>query len=85
MLITPTVGRVVWYYPNGAKVGPQPHAALVAYVHGDRCVNLACFDANGLPYAATSVVLRQEGDEAPAGSYCCWMPYQLGQAKKAAS
>jgi hypothetical protein len=85
-LISPSIGRVVWFYKFGktqSDAGEQPHAALVAHVWTDRCVNLACFDANGTPYASTSVTLLQ-GDEEPLGQtpFACWMPYQVGQAKK---
>lgn len=80
-IIPPTVGRVVWYYEHGAAA---PQAAIVAYVHSDRCVNLGVFDPNGHVVGRTSVPLVQEGDAAPErGSYCRWMPYQLGQARKA--
>ncbi len=85
MVITPTVGRVVWFYPKGHRSGEQPLAALVAHVSSDTCVNLAIFDANGKPLAdpPTSVLLVQEDSEVPSGGcYCCWMPYQIGQAKK---
>ena len=86
MLITPTVGRVVWFYPNGLRdvlTNAQPHAALVTYVHGDRMVNLAIFNADGVSYNRTSVVLVQEGDNNPdSWAFCCWMPYQAAQAKK---
>lgn len=87
MIITPTVGRVVWYYPGEAKDvqdKKQPMAALVAYVHTDRMVNLAVFDHCGGHAGTTSVPLVQEGDDFPSGgeSFCCWMPYQQAQAKK---
>lgn len=87
-MIQPTVGRVVWFYPtpNGAESGfargSQPHAAIVAYVHGDRMVNLTVFDANGNAHSMTSVPLRQPKDERPGGMFCEWMPYQKGQAAK---
>ena len=47
-------------------------------------VNLAAFDQNGVPFAATSVTLIQEEDDTyPAyGNFAQWMPYQVGQAKK---
>lgn len=82
-MITPTVGRVVWFYPHAAIGTKQPYAALVAYVWSDRLVNLAFFDSNGLPAAATSVPLLQGDDQIPAsGFYAAWMPYQKGQAAK---
>jgi hypothetical protein len=87
-MIVPTIGRVVWLYHGGLgdvlqKV--QPRAALIAYVHNDRCVNLAAFDREGNSYGLTSVTLIQEGDDAPSTgglAFCCWMPYQIGQQKK---
>lgn len=88
-VIQPTVGRVVWYRPgeadsdmcmNGAD---EPLAAIVTAVHGDRCVNLAVFEANGAMTQRSSVTLMQPGDDAavtPSFGYCEWMPYQVGQA-----
>ncbi len=84
-MIKPTVGRVVWYYENGeaqVKAGEQPFAALIAHVWGDGMVNLAVFTANGVNQSRTSVNLLQEGDVIPTHSFCTWMPYQVGQAKK---
>lgn len=86
-MITPTVGRVVWFHPGiGEKLlafSDQPLAAMVTYVWGDRMVNLVVFDSNGVPAGRTSVKLRQEGDEPCVGEmYCEWMPYQKGQAAK---
>ena len=87
-MITPSIGRVVWYVPPHAPEGepandPQPHAALVTYVWSDRMVNLAAFMPNGASYGLTSVTLVQEGDAIPVlGGYAEWMPYQVGQAKK---
>lgn len=62
--------------------GEQAFAALVTYVHSDTMVNLAVFDANGVPFAETSVTLVQDNQPVPAGRYCEWMPYQKGQAAK---
>lgn len=88
-MIKPSVGRVVLFVPKATKyefgfcfVAGQEHAALVAAVHGDRCVNLAAFDANGKSYNFTSVTLQQPGDDVPGGDYCKWMDYQVGQAAK---
>lgn len=85
-MIKPTIGRVVWYKPStnsgqaGITHGDQVHAALVAYVHSDTCVNLAVFDTHGNNYNLTSVALAQDR-EAEEGE-CQWMPYQVGQAAK---
>jgi hypothetical protein len=81
-VIVPTIGRVVWFHeafePDTVE---QPKAAIVCYVHNDRLVNLAVFEPHGGTGARTSVPLRQEGDVAPSGPFCEWMPYQIGQAK----
>jgi hypothetical protein len=80
-MIEPTIGRVVWYRPDDS-MNDQPLAALVAYVHGPRSVNLAVFDPNGIAFNRTYITLRQEGDDLPQRPFCEWMPYQIGQAKK---
>jgi hypothetical protein len=85
MIITPTVGRVVWFVPHGSLIDEkfQPCAAIVAYVHSDRLVNLTVFAHNGGSRPETSVTLVQEGDNKPeSGHYCKWMPYQIGQAQR---
>ena len=84
-MITPTVGRVVWYFPEGKPEGkPYPvYTALVAHVWGDEMINIAYFDSNGIPGSATSVYLQQDGGEDhTAVPHCEWMPYQKGQAAK---
>lgn len=88
-MIEPTCGRVVWYRAHDSDAikldSKQPLAAMVTYVHGPRMVNLVVYDPNGVPHSRTSVTLLQAEDEVPAvlgGSYCEWMPYQVGQAKK---
>lgn len=85
-MIKPSIGRVVWYFPNGKKdrdAGIQPMAALVAYVHSDTCINIGYFDQSGVARSQTSVQLEQEpGDSDWSSSFCCWMPYQQAQAKK---
>lgn len=82
MIIKPTVGRVVWFYPSAHPAGEQPLAAIVAHVWSDTCVNLAIFDANGVPFPKppTSIQLIQEGDGIPTHDYCTWMPYQKSVA-----
>ena len=86
-IITPTVGRIVWFTPVRpddyvTDHGGQPFAAIVTYVWSDRMINITAFDHNGDPKPHTSVDLIQEGDPKPAQRYAEWMPYQLGQAKK---
>lgn len=84
-MITPTVGRVVWVKNRpGAINTNQPEAALVTYVWSDTMVNVGGFDANGVPFAYTSMPLWQ--DEAAVGGqgapHAEWMPFQKGQAAK---
>jgi hypothetical protein len=82
--ITPTIGRVVWFYPHGHREGSLPHAAMIAFVHSDSLVNLGVLDPNGRSYNETSVSLVQDGDAAPdSGRFATWMPFQIGQAKQA--
>lgn len=90
-IITPTVGRKVWYRPSEHdKVGlgamtvssGQPLDATVIAVWGDRMVNVLVTDVVGKQFPVLSVVLVQEGDVKPAGRYVEWMPYQTGQARK---
>lgn len=85
-MIRPTVGRVVWYRPNGREelnvLDPaQPLAAIVAFVHGDKMVNLSVIDHVGQRHAVERVLLLQEGDNPSTGHYCEWMPYQKQVAK----
>ncbi len=80
-MIKPSVGRVV-IFRNGAS----PHeefAAVVAKVHGDRCVNLMVVDSIGNTAPRQAVTLLQD-DDSPAGLpfWCEWMPFQKGQAAK---
>jgi hypothetical protein len=85
MVIKPTIGRVVWYWPkavHGYK-DDQPLAAIVVFVHSDHLVNLITFSPTGIPLPKVSVYLAQEGVEHPfKEGFAQWMPYQVGQAKK---
>jgi hypothetical protein len=93
-LITPTVGRVVWFRPKNTEFrgdngnclchdGIAPLAALVAYVHSDTVVNLSVIDHAGRQFPVTSVTLVQDGDPTEnLAFYAEWMPYQKGQAAK---
>ncbi len=87
-MITPTVGRKVWYRPSEADKhvmaysDNEPLDATVVAVWNNRCVNLAIFDTDAKMHARHSVPLIQEGDAPPYGNYAEWMPYQTAQAKK---
>jgi hypothetical protein len=88
--ITPTPGRVVWFYPTKAEQDqrfpnmPAPYAAHVCYVNDDRNVNLLVITPNGHTESRLNVYLVQPGDADQSGDveYCSWMPYQVGQAAK---
>lgn len=78
-MIKPTVGRVVYYYP---EKGQPEQAAIVAKVHDDRCVNLMVIIPDGRTVGMTSIRLAQPEDEIPVtGPYCAWMPFQVGQSQ----
>lgn len=82
-MITPTIGRVVWVIrPLSTMDIKQPEVGLVTYVHGDRMINVAGFNANGTPFSITSLPLVQDDEPKPEGNFACWMPYQKGQAAK---
>jgi len=80
MIITPTTGAVVHYLPTKeedllAFRERRPLAATIAYVWGDRLVNLMVIDGGGTPFNRKSVVLFQEGDPTRADDdcgYCKW-------------
>lgn len=83
-VITPTPGRVVWYYPTEhdgiGRLNGQPLAAIVAGVHNDNLVNLAVFDAYGNTQTRGSVHLVQPGEATPDHAHAAWMPYQVKAA-----
>ena len=92
MIISPTIGRKLWFRLNGAHLGvpgaSQPAAfadlpmdATVVCVFGDRCVNFLVLDHDGGRWPLRSITLRQNGDAVPLGLYCEWMPYQVSAAK----
>lgn len=90
-VITPTIGRKVWYYPNGEAPGlmeavdKSPMDATVVYVWSNGTVNLVVNDHYGRHWAFESVMLRQHDQPAPTQEhYCEWMPFQVGQAKAVA-
>ncbi len=83
-MIKPSIGRVVLFWPSESDLmsgiesgGDQPLDAHVCHVHSDRMINIGGFDANGKPFARTSVQLLQDDDVAPENDrYACWMDYQ---------
>jgi len=83
-MITPTPGRIMWYWPVKDQRSDQPWAAIVTTVWDDNMVNLCAFTPNGVPTATMSVPIVQDGSPYSIGDspYCEWMPYQIGQAKK---
>lgn len=83
-MITPTVGRVVWFWPYTIDE-VQPLAATIAYVHSDTLVNLTVHDRSGETYGLTSVTLWHGEGDTPVNPFCEWMPYQKGQAVKTES
>ncbi len=86
-MIEPTIGRVVWYWPDindrVAKTVEQPLSAQIAAINDDGTLNLGILDAAGNPYSKQRVPLIQPEDERPeVGGFAEWMPYQKGQAAK---
>lgn len=97
IVITPTIGRRIWYVPStydrgGLKDKPssiiegsstQPCDAGIVFVHNDRLVNLLVTDHNGNTHKRTSVTLWQPGDTITHadGGYAVWMDYQQQQAQ----
>ena len=85
-MITPTVGRVVWFTPHVTDDPrqdiKQPLVGLVTYVWNDRVINLATFDPDGNPLGGkSSVTLLQDDDAKPEdGYFASWMPYQKAVA-----
>lgn len=83
MIISPTIGRVVWVFRTmGSRDVNQPEVGLVTYVWNDHMINVAGFDANGMPFQLTSLALVQPEEPKPEHSFAAWMPYQKGQAAK---
>jgi hypothetical protein len=92
-MIVPTPGRIVWYYPSSEDEKffpcnrPEPLPGIVCHVWSEREVNLCVFDMNGYAHSMKQVKLIQPEDPpfVGVGSFCMWMPFQIGQARKASS
>lgn len=92
-IIRPTVGRKVWFFPNGCQFHSEPKCihpedpmdADVVYVWSDFMVNLSVKDHIGQVHAFTSVRLVQPGESVPGpgNAYATWMPYQVSTARAA--
>lgn len=87
--LKPTIGRVIWFYPdagfsntNTPSGNGDPLPALICRVWSDTCINIGGFDANGKPFARTSVTLLGADETPPHGMYASWMPYQVSAAAK---
>lgn len=87
--ITPTVGRVVWYYPEtldrvderSGKGSPYP--AIITHVWGNEVVNLQVLNDGSYPLKADALnptsVGMNDGVNLSGRSWS-WMPFQKGQA-----
>lgn len=87
-MIKPSIGRVVWFWPDASQLHcmstfdrNQPMAAQIVCVWGDRLVNLVVWDHAGAQHPVTSVALLQDDDPKPAFQHCEWMPFQRAQAQ----
>lgn len=92
MIIKPTIGRRVWYWPSqkqldeGVLHSEDPQQAMdagVIFVHSDRRVNLIVTDHWGRLLFLKEVHLVQDGDVvADTAGKATWMPYQVQAAEK---
>jgi hypothetical protein len=93
IVITPTVGRRVWYWPFQPELAirsdppmtqidpAQPMDAGIVFVHDDRRVNLVVTDHMGNVHPRTGVQLAQSGDVvSDSGGWCEWVPHQKAKA-----
>lgn len=89
MNITPTVGRTILLWltnPDGiaVRIG-EPLCAQIAAVLPTGNLNIGFLDYQGCQRGMLDVPLVQHGETVPAGPYCAWMDYQVGQARAAAA
>lgn len=82
-LISPSVGRVVWFHPAPTKEPAPTLAAIIAAVNPDGSINLMVISAGGDPHGERNVFLWAGDDDAkrPVGAYAEWMPYQKSVAR----
>jgi hypothetical protein len=67
-MIAPKVGTPVLIVRREAH-SVQPEAGIIAFMHNDRMVNVAGFNANGAPFNMTSLTLVQDGVAPELGDY----------------
>jgi hypothetical protein len=89
--ISPTIGRMVYYYPSNLEVrfsklpfvlhGEGPLSANIAHVFSDTMVSLSVIDSDGNQHARTSVsFIPDDTLPVPDGNaYATWMPFQFEQ------
>lgn len=83
-MIQPTVGRIVWFWPNGPVPDTQPTAAVITFVHHAHLVDLYVLPGRGqlaVPHEFIFLA-HTDGERAEGQQFCEWMPYQKGQAAK---
>lgn len=82
-MIKPSIGRIILVHRRHANpVSSQPEPAIVCFVHNDRSINVAGFNAHGQMFSMTSLPLAQPEDDVPEhGVYAAWMDYQIQSAK----
>ena len=82
--ITPTVGRIVWYFAEKMHEGYRgPYAAIITKVWSNTCVNLTVAHSDGSVVYKPDVHMIPPHTQAPSYPHAQWMPYQVGQAQSA--
>jgi hypothetical protein len=89
-MINPTVGRIVWFYPEQEDLEAgfvwdyvQPCAATVVHVTDPQTINLHVLDHTGQAWAFEEVLLFQDVRPTRFRHRCAeWMPYQKNQQAK---
>lgn len=82
-MITPTVGRIVYYKPHEYERqddNDQPYMANIVRVHSDDKIAVLVTNDRGMQGFHPSITLAQ--DREPREGECYWMPFQVGQARK---
>jgi hypothetical protein len=87
MVIYPTIGRIVHFYPSFdcgiPHVEGSPLSAMIVDVISENIVSLTVWDKIGHSYPFPGAALVQpeavEKGDIPKCSYCTWMPFQVGQ------